>query len=100
MKKELGKIVNYQEKGVVSKEIIRSNCGTITVFAFDKGQGLSPHSAPFDAFVYIIEGKAKIVIEDKEYLLESGDYIIMPKDIPHSLFAQEQFKMLLVMQKG
>jgi quercetin dioxygenase-like cupin family protein len=100
---ETGKVVNvqglveYQSGSVVSREIIRQKTGTVTLFAFDKGQGLSEHTAPFDAFVYLVDGEAEITISGKPHLLKAGEMIIMPAGQPHALNAVEQLKMLLVM---
>lgn len=90
-------LVEYQEGAVVSKEVIRKGMGTVTVFAFDKGEGLSEHTAPFDAMVQVIDGKAEIVISGNKNALEKGDMIIMPASEPHSLRALERFKMILTM---
>jgi quercetin dioxygenase-like cupin family protein len=100
---EAGKLVDlvsYQDGAVVSKEIIKKEKGTVTLFAFDKGQGLSEHTAPFDALVYNFEGKAEVFIEGKPHLLGAGDIIIMPANKPHTLKAVERFKMLLVMVRA
>lgn len=97
---ELGKLVNYQKAAVVSKEIIRKDKGTVTVFSFDKGQGLSEHTAPFDALVYILDGKAEVAIDKKPCAVKKGQMIIMPAHKPHSLKAKERFKMLLVLIKA
>jgi len=94
---ELAKIVEYQEGVVASRTIIDKKAGTVTVFAFDKGQGLSEHVAPYDALVYAFDGKAEIVISGKKQVLKSGEVIIMPAGAPHSLKAMEKFKMMLVM---
>lgn len=96
----LAGLVDYQDGSVVSKELIKKEKGTVTLFAFDKGQGLSEHTAPFDAFVYIIDGKAEISISGKAHSLAVGETIIMPANKPHSLKAAERFKMLLVMIKA
>lgn len=90
-------LVNYQNSSIVSKEIIKSVKGTVTLFAFDRGQGLSEHIAPFDALVYNFDGKAEVTIERKTQLLKAGEIIIIPANKPHSLKAIERFKMLLVM---
>lgn len=90
-------LLDYQEGAVVSREIIRKETGTVTIFAFDKGEGLSEHTAPFDAMVQIIDGKAEITISGKKNTLERGDMIIMPADEPHALHALEQYKMILTM---
>ena len=94
---QLSGMVSYQNQAVVSREIIKKNTGTITLFAFDEGQGLSEHTAPFDAMVQIIEGEAEITIAGKPNHLKGGDIIIMPSGEPHSLKATKRFKMLLVM---
>ena len=92
--------VDYQDGSVVSKEVIKKEKGTVTLFAFDKGQGLSEHTVPFDALVYIFDGQAEITIAGKKNLLKAGQTIIMPANKPHSLKAIERFKMLLVMIKA
>jgi quercetin dioxygenase-like cupin family protein len=96
---KLEELINYQEGSIVSREILRLDTGTITLFAFDAGQGLSEHTAPFDATVYIIEGVAEIKIDKDIHILTSGDMIIMPANIPHAVYAKERFKMLLIMLK-
>ena len=93
-------LIAYQDGSVVSKEIIRKDTGTVTLFAFDKGQGLSEHTAPFDALVFVFDGKCEIAISGKPQALQAGDVIIMPANKPHSLKAVERFKMLLVMIKS
>ncbi len=93
----LSGLIDYQEGSVVSKELLRKGTGTITIFAFDKGQGLSEHTAPFDAFVQILDGKADIKIAGESHPLSAGEAIIMPANKPHSLAATEKFKMMLVM---
>ena len=90
-------LIEYQEGAVVSREIMRKESGTVTIFAFDKGEGLSEHTAPFDAMVQIIDGKAEITISGKKNTLERGDMIIMPADEPHALHALERYKMILTM---
>jgi len=95
--KDLSGLIDYQDGSVVSKEIIKKEKGTVTLFAFDKGQGLSEHTAPFNAFVYIADGKAEITVSGKVFRLKAGEMIIMPANKPHTLKAQERFKMLLVM---
>ena len=98
--KNLVSLVDYQDGSVVSKEVIKKEKGTVTLFAFDKGQGLSEHTAPFEALVYIFDGKAEISIAGKGHQLKAGEAIIMPANKPHSLKAKESFKMLLVMIKS
>jgi quercetin dioxygenase-like cupin family protein len=90
-------LVAYQSGAVVSRTLIDRKIGTITLFSFDEGQGLSEHTAPYDAFVQIIDGTAEVTIAGKPQLVRSGEFIIMPADIPHSLKAVERFKMMLVM---
>lgn len=98
--RELAGLVDYQDGAVVSSELIRKKEGTVTVFAFDKGQGLSEHTAPFDALVYVLDGKVEISIEGRPLILEAGDVMIMPANKPHALTATERFKMMLVMIKA
>ena len=93
----LGNLVDYQDGAVVSKTIIKKTGGTVTVFAFSQGEGLSEHTAPFDAMVYIVDGKAAITVAGTEYNVSQGEMIIMPANKPHSLKAPEPFKMLLIM---
>ena len=90
-------LVNYQDESVVSRTLIKKETGTITLFAFSKGQALSEHTAPFDAMVYILEGKAKITIAGNPNTLESGQMIVMLANKPHALKAVEKFKMMLTM---
>jgi quercetin dioxygenase-like cupin family protein len=97
--KNLREMAAYQDHSVVSREIIRKPAGTMTVFAFDEGEGLSEHTAPFDAAVYILEGEAQISISQKPYLVREGEMIVMPANKPHALKAVTRFKMLLVMIK-
>ncbi|MDP3312891.1 cupin domain-containing protein [Lutibacter sp.] len=92
--------INFNESAVVSKHILKKDTGNISLFAFDKGEGLSEHSTPFDALVYIVEGKADIVINGVSNILEANEAIVMPANIPHSLKAVEQFKMVLTMIRG
>ena len=91
--------VKYREGSVVSRTILKKKSGNITLFAFDKGEELSEHTTPFDAFVYIIEGESKITITGKPQILTKGDMIIMPADKPHAVYDSKQFKMALVMIK-
>ncbi|MBU4536043.1 MAG: cupin domain-containing protein [Euryarchaeota archaeon] len=90
-------LIDYQPGAVVSREIIRKETGTVTIFAFDKGEGLSEHTAPFDAMVQIVDGEAEITISGKKNLLKKGDMIIMPANEPHALHAVEKYKMILTM---
>lgn len=92
--------VQYSENSIVSKQLIKKDTGTITLFAFDKGQSLSEHTAPFDAFVEIVDGKAECTIDGKPVVVMQGEFIILPANIPHSVNAIEKFKMLIVMIKN
>ena len=96
---EFPKMVEYSPEGIVSKRVIHKNTGNISLFAFDKGQQLSEHSAPFDAMIQVLEGKAEVLIDRKPYILLAGQSIIMPANIPHAVNAVERFKMLLIMIK-
>ncbi len=97
---QLGELVEYQKGSVVSRTIIDKGTGTITLFSFDEGQGLSEHTAPFDAMVYLIDGEAEVTISGKEHQLTKGEMIIMPANEPHALRAIKSFKMMLVMIKS
>ena len=97
--KQLSSMAVYQDGSVVSREIIKQDVGSVTIFAFDKGQGLSEHTAPFAALVNIIDGEAEIIISGSPNRLKTGDFIIMPANKPHSLHAVEKFKMVLTMIK-
>ena len=90
-------MIDYQEGSVVSHTILDKDAGTVTLFAFDKGQGLSEHTAPYDALVSIIEGQSEITISGNPIAVKSGEMVIMPADQPHALRATERFKMLLTM---
>ncbi len=94
---ELSGLVDYQEGAVVSRTVIDKETGTVTLFAFDKGQGLSEHTAPFDALVYVLEGEAEITIAGQAQRVPGGQMLIMPASEPHALTAVQSFKMLLVM---
>ncbi len=98
--KNLQKMVDYQENAVVSSEIIKNSSGTVTLFAFDRGQGLSEHTAPYDALVNVIDGEAVVKISGAPRTVKNGEIILMPAGKPHSLKAAEKFKMMLVMIKG
>ncbi|MEN8248789.1 MAG: cupin domain-containing protein [Bacteroidota bacterium] len=92
--------ISYAEKAVVSKHILKKETGNISLFAFDKGEGLSEHTAPFDALVFIVEGEADIKIDGVSNILKAGENIIMPANVPHALNAVEKFKMVLTMIKS
>jgi len=93
----LADLADYQEGSIVSRAIIDKKTGTVTFFAFAEGQGLSEHTAPFDALVYLLEGEAEIVISGKPIRLKNGEMVIMPANQPHALKATENFKMVLTM---
>lgn len=93
----LSDLVAYGEGAVVSREVMSKKTGTVTLFAFDKGQGLSEHTAPFDALVCMVEGEAEITISGTPHKLRGGEAIVMPANEPHALKALSRFKMLLVM---
>lgn len=96
----LGDLLKYQPGTIVSRQIIKKGAGTVTLFAFDKGQGLSEHTAPFDALIYIVDGRAQVKISGKPNIVKKGEMIIMPANKPHAVNAIAKFKMLLVMIKG
>ncbi len=93
----LSDVITYQDGSVVSRTLIDKGIGTITLFAFDRGQGLSEHTAPFDAFVQVVDGEAEITISGVKHNLRAGQIIIMPANQPHAVKAMQKFKMLLVM---
>ena len=90
-------LVDYQEDAIVSRTIIDKETGTVTLFAFDEGQKLSEHTAPFDALVYILDGETEVVISKKSHRVEEGEMILMPANEPHAIRAVKRFKMLLTM---
>ncbi|MEI8203231.1 MAG: cupin domain-containing protein [Bacteroidota bacterium] len=93
------KEVSYSDNGIVSKRVLEKKTGNISLFSFDKGQSLSEHTAPFDAMIQVLEGKAEIIINKVPYEVMAGESIIMPANVPHAVNALEQFKMLLSMIK-
>jgi len=96
----LAGLIACQDDSVVSKTLIKRKVGTVSLFAFDKGQGLSEHTAPFDAMVQVLDGVAEVVIAGNAMRVCAGEMIVMPADAPHALTAIEPFKMLLIMIKG
>jgi len=96
----LEQLVDYSEGGVISKQVLKNDAGNITLFSFDKGQGLTEHTAPFNAMVQVLDGEVEIKIGGAPYIVKKGETIIMPANIPHALLAKERFKMLLTMIKG
>jgi len=97
---KLEESIEYAADSIVSKTVVKKDTGTVTLFGFDKGQGLSKHSAPFDAIVQVLDGTANIIIDDTGYRLQKGDMIIMPANVPHAVEAADRFKMLLTMIKS
>ena len=93
----IAEMVNYQDGSVVSRQITKTEAGNVTLFAFDIDQGLSEHTAPFDALVHILEGEADVKISGELFHLKAGDAVIMPAHEPHALKAIQRFKMLLTM---
>jgi quercetin dioxygenase-like cupin family protein len=96
----LVKMVDYQAGAVVSRTVIDKPAGTLTLFSFDKGQGLSEHTAPFDALVQVLDGEAEVTIAGKPLAVKKGEMVIMPANVPHALRALSRFKMMLVMIKS
>ncbi len=90
-------LVDFAAGSVVSRTLLENDAGTITLFSFDKGQGLSEHTAPFDAFVQIVEGTGEFRIDEKPVIAKQGEILVMPANIPHAVKARERFKMLLTM---
>ena len=96
----LQSLIDYQEGSVVSRTLIDKKAGTVTLFAFDENQGLSEHTAPYDALVYVLEGEVEVSISGKPLTLKKGEMTIMPANKPHALAAKTKFKMLLTMIKS
>ena len=96
----LKNLIAYQNGSVVSRSILKKESGNITLFAFDKGEGLSEHTSPYDAMVYLCDGEAEIKISGNIYSISEGNIIIMPANEPHALKAVSKFKMLLIMLKS
>jgi quercetin dioxygenase-like cupin family protein len=96
----MSELIGYQEGSVVSRAIIDRKTGTVTLFAFDKGEGLSEHTAPYDALVYIVDGEAEVTVSGKTSVARKGEMVLMPANSPHALRAVEKFKMLLVMVRS
>jgi quercetin dioxygenase-like cupin family protein len=90
-------LVNYQDGAVVSREIVKRPTGSVTLFAFDEGQGLSEHTAPFEALAQVVEGEVEITISGQPHRLQGGEMILMPAGQPHALKALKRFKMMLTM---
>ena len=94
---DLRSLVDFATGSIVSRTLLENDAGTITLFSFDKGQGLSEHTAPFDAFVQIVEGAGEFRIDEKTVIAKQGEILVMPANVPHAVKARERFKMLLTM---
>ncbi len=94
---DLGELVEYQDGSVVSHALVKSEAGTVTAFAFDQGEGLSEHSAPYDALLQVVEGSATVNIGGEPHSVSAGQILRLPAEVPHALKADQRFKMLLVM---
>ncbi len=90
-------VIDYSEGGVVSKELVHSNAGSVTLFSFDAGQGLSEHTAPFDAFIQVVDGKMELTVDKVKHIIKTGESFIIPSGAPHSVNAPERFKMIITM---
>ncbi len=97
---DFASLIDYSQGGVVSKQVLKNEVGNITLFSFDAGQGLSEHTAPFDAVVQVLDGEVEIRIDGRPISVEAGESIIMPANVPHALQAVKRFKMLLTMIRG
>ena len=96
----MASLVEYQESSIVSRTLVDKRTGTVTLFAFDEGEGLSEHTTPFDAMVQVLDGEVEISISGKLHMLKEGEMIIMPANEPHALKAASRFKMVLTMIKS
>lgn len=99
-KYDLANLIEYQDNSVVSIELMKKQTGTVTLFAFDNGEGLSEHTAPFDAMIQVLDGTLELTLGGQLYTINEGEMIIMPRDVPHALLAQTKLKMLLTMIKS
>ena len=97
---KLADMIEYQKGSVVSRTVVDKKAGTVTLFAFDKDEGLSEHTAPYEALIYIAEGEVEVKIAAKSFILETGDMIMLPANKPHALRGIQKFKMLLVMVRS
>jgi quercetin dioxygenase-like cupin family protein len=89
--------ITYSDGGIISKTVLKKQTGNISLFSFDKGEALSEHTAPFDAVIMVVDGRGEVIIGGKSFILEAGQTIIMPANIPHAVNAEEKFKMVLIM---
>ena len=97
--KRMAELIDYQEGSVVSRQLVKGGGGNVTLFAFDEGEGLTEHTSPFDALVYVLDGEAEVAISGQPSRLHAGDMMVMPANEPHALKAPSRFKMLLIMIK-
>ena len=97
---KLTELIEYQQDSVVSKTIIKKKTGTVTLFAFTEGEGLSEHTAPYDAMVYAVDGEAEITVSGRSNVLRQGEMTLLPANKPHAVKARKRFKMLLIMIKS
>ena len=95
--RDLASLVEYAEDSVISKTLLNKRAGTLTLFAFDAGQGLSPHTSPYDAVIQVLDGRAVVTIDGQDTQVAAGELIVMPADVPHAVTAEQRFKMLLTM---
>lgn len=93
-------VIDYAEGGVVSKELVHSKAGSVTLFSFDEGQGLSEHQAPFDALIQVIDGELELMVDHKDFLMKAGESFVIPSGAIHALHAGKRFKMMLTMIRG
>jgi quercetin dioxygenase-like cupin family protein len=98
-KYSLSDSIDYVSGGITSKQLIKKDTGNVTLFSFDKGEGLSEHTAPFDALLHVVDGEAEISIAQDKFHLTKDDIIILPANVPHAVSATQRFKMMLVMIK-
>jgi quercetin dioxygenase-like cupin family protein len=96
----LGELLQYQEGSIVSRVLLKNKGGTVTLFAFDQDEGLSEHTAPFEALVFLVDGEAEVQIAGKSHIVKTGETITLPANIPHALRATTRFKLLLTMIRG
>ena len=98
--KPLGELLEYQDSSIVSRVLLKNNGGTVTLFAFDQGEGLSEHTTPFEALVFVVDGEAEVEIAGEVYRVRSGETITLPAKVPHAVRAAARFKMLLTMMRA
>jgi quercetin dioxygenase-like cupin family protein len=98
--RRMADLIDYQEGSVVSRQVMKGDGGNVTLFAFDRGEGLTEHTSPFDALVYVLDGESEVTVSGVASRLREGDMILMPANAPHALKAPSRFKMLLIMIKS